>query len=149
MPSGVFLSTAPPGPSSLCPAFGFVSKLNPQGSDLLLSTFLGSYQTVTAGPILDSAGNMYISGSLKYFSFPTSQGALSTASDGYVAKLNPTLSAIEYATMMGGPAPPAGSYGDMVDAIAGDASGNIYITGHAGSAEYQPPPAHFKPPTRV
>jgi hypothetical protein len=100
-----------------------VSRLNPAGSSLLYSTFLGGSGFDGAGSIaVDPAGNAYVSGGSGSTDFPTTPGAFDTASDGndaFVTKLNPAGSAALYSTIIGGSAT-EGASGISVDA-AGDA----------------------------
>jgi beta-propeller repeat-containing protein/dockerin type I repeat protein len=74
----------------------FVTKLNPAGSALTYSTFLGGELTDMArGIALDAAGSAYITGSTGSFQFPTTAGAFRTANagglsdhtDAFVAKI--------------------------------------------------------------
>ncbi|HEV8428910.1 MAG TPA: SBBP repeat-containing protein [Pyrinomonadaceae bacterium] len=59
----------------------FVTKFNSQGSALVYSTYLGGSQGETArGIALDSANNVYITGSSDSLDFPLVTGALSTKS---------------------------------------------------------------------
>jgi hypothetical protein len=64
----------------------FLSKLNPTGSTLIYSTYLGgSYDDQGYGISLDSAGNAYITGLTNSLNFPTTPGAFQTTSvGGYV-----------------------------------------------------------------
>ena len=141
--SGAF-QTAAPNTSS-----AFVAKLNPTGTGLVYSTYLGGsvpdtapgYPTAIVIPseggesiALDAAGNAYITGRSTSSNFPTTPGALQTTSagcggvfyytcTGFVTKLNPTGSVLVYSTYLGGTGGAAG-YG-----IAVDATGNAYVTG--------------------
>jgi Bacterial Ig-like domain (group 3)/IPT/TIG domain/Beta-propeller repeat/Dockerin type I domain len=110
----------------------FVTKLNPAGSALVYSTYLGGvdltgeYATALA---IDSSGNAYITGLSDAYTFPTTAGAYQThprgSKDAFVTKLNPDGNALVYSTFLGG----TGS--DSGNAIAVDSSGNAYVTGHA------------------
>jgi Beta-propeller repeat len=72
----------------------FVSKLNPQGSALVYSTYLGgsSYET-GYGIAVDGSGNAYITGVTGSTNFPITSGAFQTtyggSVDAFVSKLNP------------------------------------------------------------
>jgi hypothetical protein len=70
----------------------FVTELNPSGSGLLFSTYLGgSSDDYGYGIALDSAGNVYVAGAtiLPPNNFPTTAGAYDTSSgSGFVAKIN-------------------------------------------------------------
>jgi hypothetical protein len=118
----------------------FVAKLNPTGSALVYSTYLGGSGGDGGSSIaLDSAGNAYITGQTYSTDFPTTPGAFQTAckggncfpnSDGFVAKISPSGSALVYSTYLGG------SGYDVSDAIAVDSSGNAYVTGYTQSTDF-------------
>src|SRR5438445_323495 len=85
----------------------FVTKLDPAGSTLLYSTFLGgSRDDVGFGIALDAAGDAYVTGFAASSDFPTSVGALDTSQNGsddaFVTKLNPAGSTLLYSTFLGG-----------------------------------------------
>ena len=112
----------------------FVAKLNPTGSALVYSTYLGgSGPEVAFGIAVDSVGNAYIAGNTVSVNFPT-QGPLQPAngggSDGYVAKLNAAGSALVYSTYLGG------AMDESANAIAVDSSGNAYVTGYTISTNF-------------
>jgi hypothetical protein len=108
----------------------FVSVINPSGSDFVYSTYLGGLNDDFGLAIAtDSSKNAYIAGKTKSTGFPgsTATRTSTTASDAFVAKLNPTGSAISYLTFVGGP-----SGDDAANAITVDSSGNAVIAGSAG-----------------
>jgi len=115
----------------------FVTKLNPTGSALVYSTYLGgSGDDVGYGIALDAAGNAYVTGTSRSTNFPTTAGAFQTAyggglSDDFVTKLNPTGSALVYSTYLGGSGEDGGP-----DRIAVDAAGNAYVTGITASGNF-------------
>ena len=111
----------------------FVAKLNPAGSALLYSTFLGGNgRDFAFGLALDSQGSAFVVGETdsKDFSTPT---ALYPASggklDGFIAKLNPAGSLFEYRSYLGG------SEDDSALAVAVDRSGAAYIAGSSSSTD--------------
>jgi beta-propeller repeat-containing protein len=109
---------------------GFVSVINPSGSDFVYSTYLGGTNDDFGLAIAtDTSKNAYVAGSTKSTSFPgsTATRTSTTTSDAFVAKLNPSGSAISYLTFVGG----AGG-DDVANAIAVDSSGNAVIAGSAG-----------------
>jgi hypothetical protein len=113
----------------------FVSKLNPTGSALSYSTYLGGTGKEEAYDIaLDASGNAYVVGDTFSNDFPTTPGAFQTTyggnQDAFVSKLNPTGSALSYSTYLGG------SGFDLGVGIALDASGNAYLTGITGSSDF-------------
>jgi hypothetical protein len=115
----------------------FVTKLNPSGTALVYSTYLGSGSGYNFGRgiAVDSAGNAYVTGETQSSTFPTTPGTFQPANAGphanaFVTKLNPTGSALVYSTYLGG------STYDTGAGIAVDADGNVYVTGNAGSNDF-------------
>lgn len=113
----------------------FVAKLDDTGSSLHYATFLGGDTLDVARFItVDDSGNAYVSGSTESFDFPTTAGAFDTTHNGkrdvFVAKLNASGTALEYATFLGG-----GEHERGRD-IAVDAAGNVYITGATQSVNF-------------
>ena len=113
---------------------GFVAKLNPSGSTLIYSTYLGgSGGDSASGIALDSAGNAYVTGYTQSADFPTVnplQATLNGSSNAFVAELNPAGSALVYSTFLGG------SGEDTGTAIAVDSSGSAYATGFTNSTNF-------------
>jgi Beta-propeller repeat len=115
----------------------FVMKLNPTGSALIYSTYLGGSGLDEGGNIaVDAAGNVYVVGATASTNFPT-VNAFQPAfgggpDDAFVAKLNPTGSALVYSTYLGG------SGDEFGGGIALDASPNpnAYVTGNTGSPDF-------------
>ena len=120
----------------------FVSKINPTGSALVYSTFLGgtgfSESGVNSGDIgygiaVDSSGNAYVTGDTDSLDFPTLnplQATYGGAGDAFLAKLDATGSALVYSTYLGG------SYFDHGQGIAVDSSGSAYVTGSTCSTDF-------------
>lgn len=117
----------------------FVTKLNPSGSSLLYSTFLGGSGDETGNSIaLDAGGNTFIAGNTTSINFPTTPGAvIPTPSYTFVTKLNPSGTALVYSTYLGGTGGEAGK------GIVVDASGYAYITGYTWSADFPTTPGAF------
>src|SRR5205085_12390104 len=108
----------------------FILKLNPSGSALVYSTFIGNFGAFAL--TIDSTGNAYVAGSANPSNLYTSPGAYrSTVGDmnacpntntaSYVMKMNPTGTAPVWATYAGECQRALG--------IALDSSNNVYITG--------------------
>ncbi|HYB91873.1 MAG TPA: SBBP repeat-containing protein [Candidatus Binataceae bacterium] len=118
----------------------FVAKLDPSlsgGASLLYSTYLGgSTQDYGDGIAVDSSGNAYVTGSTQSANFPTLnayQSTLKGSRNAFVAELNPSASgaaSLLYSTYLGG------SGSDYGYGIAVDSSGNAYVTGVTGSADF-------------
>jgi hypothetical protein len=115
---------------------GFVTKLNPTGSGLVYSTYLGGSGTdsaVFAGIAVDTVGNAYVTAETGSTNFPTTPGAFDTSLDGgdcFVTKLDPTGAALAYSTYLGG------SGGELCIRIALDTAGNAYVTGSTDSTNF-------------
>jgi hypothetical protein len=107
----------------------FVTRLTPAGNALAYSTFFGAPVTAIA---VDAAGHAFVTGTTSALT-PTPgalQPAKLAASSPYVAKLNPTGSAMVYATWLGG------SANDEARAIAIDGAGHAYVAGVARSPDF-------------
>lgn len=113
----------------------FVTKLDPSGSALLYSTYLGgSGEEETRGVAIDQAGSAYVVGDTTSANFPTTAGAfrvvLSGLSDAFATKLDSAGAALVYSTYLGG----AGAENGL--GIAVDGAGNAYVTGDTTSADF-------------
>jgi hypothetical protein len=122
----------------------FVTKLNPTGSALVYSSYLGGSGTDTGyGVALDSADDAYVTGRTTSTDFPTTLGAFQTTLKGsnnaFVSKINPTGSALVYSTYLGG----SGGQ-DYGYAIAVDSAGNAYVTGVTDSTDFPVTPGAFQ-----
>ncbi len=127
---------------------GFITKLSPNGSSLVYSTYLDSPVTFAgidelSGLAIDSSGNAYVTGGTTEPTFPTTPGAFKTtlasfgSENAFVTKLNPAGSALVYSTFVGFDTPVNGAAPtDYATAIAVDSSGNAYITGQTRSANF-------------
>ena len=107
----------------------FVTKLNPTGSALVYSTYLGGSGSDQSRALsIDVAGNAFIVGNTSSSSFPTTAGAFDTSingsTDAFVTQLNAAGSALIYSTFLGG------SSGETGLAIAVDTSGDAVVTGY-------------------
>src|SRR5207244_8312216 len=117
----------------------FVTMLNPAGSALLYSTYLGgSGDEQGTGIAIDSSGNAYVTGNTGSTNFPTTVGAfqmsLSGVGDAFVAKINPSTSgqtSLTYSTYLGG------NGSDEGFGIAVDSSGSAYVTGLTYSTDFR------------
>jgi hypothetical protein len=127
-------------------ADGFVAKLDPSGSTLVYSTYLGG---VTPPPppgllvpgdrpngiALDAAGNAYVAGTTGSANFPTVnavQPALQGVTDAFLSKLRPDGS-LAYSTYLGG------SAFDNGEDVAADAVGTAYVVGTTSSVDLPVP----------
>ena len=112
----------------------FVTKLNPTGSALVYSTYLGgSGADGGNGIAIDSTGNAYVTGVAGSTNFPTMnplQPANAGNDDAFVAEINSSGSALVYSTYLGG------SLNDWSYGIAVDSAGSAYITGYTYSLDF-------------
>jgi hypothetical protein len=113
----------------------FVAKLDPTGSALLYSTFLGDEASGRAIAV-DGAGDVYVTGVTLSGDFPTVNavqptfqvGAGGGEGDAFVAKLDPTGSRLVFSTDLGGDGDTLGT------GIAVDPAGNAYVTGDTSAS---------------
>jgi Beta-propeller repeat/Abnormal spindle-like microcephaly-assoc'd, ASPM-SPD-2-Hydin len=128
----------------------FVTKFNAAGSALVYSTYYG-ISTGSAGVAVDSSGQAFIAGSvfagsarfpLSYSftvvspiqqNFNASNRSLGSADQQMVVVINPSGSAVTFATFIGGPA--------AADAksVGIDSAGNIYVSGLVGGTWWDSP----------
>ena len=116
---------------------GFAFKLDPSGSSLVYSTFIGgSSQDDVHGIAVDSHGSAWVTGETMSSDLPTTTDAFQPRpgrdpmATAFVVKLNPDGSAFEYATYLGGTGLERGT------AIAVDTADNVYATGITGSEDF-------------
>lgn len=126
---------------------GFVTELNPAGTGLVFSTFLGgSGYDYAAGVAVDSTG-VYVSGNTTSTNFPITAGAAQktfggmssgcvpsstkTCGDVTITKLNPTGSGLLYSTYLGGNLDENPGL-----SLALDQGGSVYVTGQTDSTNF-------------
>lgn len=110
----------------------FVFELNPGGTALTYSTYLGGTGTDVANGIAVDASGAYVVGSTSSTDFPTHipiQSSIAGSLNGFVAKLSPAGSSLLYSTYLGG------GTGDFAAAVA-VASGAAYVTGAAENTAF-------------
>jgi hypothetical protein len=128
------------GPRRYAGGDAFVARLDSTGSSLLYSTLLGGKgEDVATDLAIDSEGYAYVAGGTESDDFPTTPGAFDTTlnvatpydeMDGFVAKVNPTGTALVYSTYLGG------SNLDGIAGIAVDSGGSAYVTGGTVSLNF-------------
>jgi gliding motility-associated-like protein len=133
-----------------------VSRLSPDGSTLIGSTYVGGVDDdgwnglqanlgdhVMGEVILDAAGDIYVCNTSSSPDFPVSPNAVQTVDggmqDAVVFKLNYDASALLWSTRMGG------IYHDVASGLHLDGTGGVYVVGSAadngmpfGGTGYQP-----------
>lgn len=138
--TGATLSPAFPTANAVQPAFGggtfdaVVVKLDPAGSGLVYSTFLGGEADEKGfGIAVDPSGNAYVTGRTTSLAFPIAnalQPAKAASLDAFVTKLNAAGTAFVYSTYLGG------DNVDMGDGIKADATGHAYVVGTTQSTDF-------------
>lgn len=120
---------------------GFVFRLSATGDSLLYSTYLGGdggYGDLILDIAVDALGYAFVTGRTESKSFPTTPGTFQTLPgaatcssppcfDGFVARINPSGSALAYSTLVGG------QNMDWMNAIEIDGEGNAYVAGISNS----------------
>jgi hypothetical protein len=113
---------------------GFVTKLNPTGTALVYSTFLGGSGFDGGHAIeLDAAGNAVVAGGTSSTDFPITGGAFDdsvSGGDAFVTKVNTAGSALHYSTVLGG------TQSEGASGVAVDSAGNSYVTGQTRSTDF-------------
>lgn len=114
----------------------YVAKLNPDGTDLIYSTYLGGADFEAGLDIaVDNIGSAYVTGNTSSVDFPTTLGAFQTTfNEGdinvFITKINPSGSGLIYSTFLGG------NRVDLGFSIAIDNIGNAYVTGATQSPNF-------------
>jgi hypothetical protein len=128
----------------------FVTKLNPTGTKLVYSTYLGGNNLDGASAVaVDAAGNAYVTGWTQSTDFPTrnpiqAQKAGGTDgwgypnSDVFVTTLNSTGTGLLFSTYFGG------SSDDYGQGIALDPSGNTYVAGQTLGSGFPTTPGAYQ-----
>ncbi len=116
-------------------ASAFVAEINPAGSALVYSTYLGGSVADNSNAIaVDAFGSAYIAGTTSSPDFPTTAGAaqrvLAGLYNAFVAKLSPGGNGLAFSTLLGG------SGSDSASAIDIDASGQAVVGGFTTSPNF-------------
>ncbi|HUI43753.1 MAG TPA: SBBP repeat-containing protein [Terriglobia bacterium] len=124
----------------------FVTKLNPSGSKLVYSTYLGgSGDDGVTALLIDSSGRAYLRGNTFSRDFPTTPGAFQrvygTMADAFFAVMNTQGTQLYYSTYLGGSGK---EYCHATAGLALDRANNAYITGYTGSADFPVTPGAFQ-----
>jgi hypothetical protein len=113
----------------------FLTKINPSGTAIVYSTYLGGGSYDTGHKlVLDSEDSVFLCGMTKSRNFPTKNAIRPSFGggnrDGYVAKINPAGSTLVYSTYLGG------SDQDEIVRSALDNSNRIYVSGYTHSTDF-------------
>ena len=115
----------------------FIAKVDLAGSSLVYSSYLGGSSDDelfgTSTVAVGSDGSAYVAGVTESVDFPTAgpfQAESAGGRAGFVSKVSPEGSALDYSTYIGG------SGTDIIEAITVDIDGNAYFTGRTQSADF-------------
>ena len=124
---------------------GFVLKLNPSGSALAYSTYLGGNGDDTPrGIAVDSSDGAYVTGTTNSTNFPIAaayQAALHGGVDAFVTKINAAGTLLAYSTYLGGGSDETngGIWCEEKPTCGGitvNGAGNAYVTGLTASPDF-------------
>ncbi|MGH9774471.1 MAG: SBBP repeat-containing protein [Candidatus Acidiferrales bacterium] len=118
----------------------FVTKLSPDGSSLIYSTYLGGTHVDQGLAIaVDNSGNAFVTGQTDSVDFPLAAPVQASCrrdrngactQDAFVTVLNPAGALIEFSTYLGGTGADSGR------GIAVDAQGSVYVAGSSTSQDF-------------
>jgi hypothetical protein len=125
---------------------GFVTKLNPTGTGLIYSTYIGGHSDDAAtGVAVDSSGNVYVTGDTASTDLPTKSAFQPSNHGGYhgwdyfLSKLSASGSALLYSTYLGG------STDELSDpAVAVDNSGDAFVGADTASTDFPTTPHAYQ-----
>ncbi|HEY6292368.1 MAG TPA: choice-of-anchor D domain-containing protein [Terriglobia bacterium] len=127
----------------------FVTQFSVDGSSLVFSTYLGGNNDDEGWHVaLDSSENVYLGGYTASLNFPTTSNAYHTAFFGtgydcFVAKLNPTGSALLYSTYIA-PVDPGQTSEHNGDFLTVSSSGRAVIVGPTNYTQFPVTPGAFQ-----
>jgi len=123
----------------------FVAELNPAGTALLYSTYLGgSGSDAGSGIAVDGSGNAYVTGETGSSNFPVSPNAtqpkLGGGNDAFISEIKSGGSALVFSTYLGGSLNENTSTinggGSLAGIAVDNAGANIYVTGSTASTDF-------------
>ncbi|CAM2010935.1 DUF7948 domain-containing protein [Acanthopleuribacter pedis] len=122
----------------------YVAKLNPDGSALLYSTFIGGrHDDLPWAVKVDASGHAYVGGYTRSDNFPTTPGAYDQtfggnfSSDAFLVKLDPAGAAMEYGTYLGG------DFYEVITDLALNEAGEVTVVGETFSSDFPTTPGAF------
>jgi len=136
------------GGSSFFCRYQYVAKLNAAGTVLWATYVTGTYGAIARGMAVDAAGNVIVAGTTNSDDYPVTPGAFQTVytaaappfpsingyrdpppAIGYITKVNSTGTGLIWSTFFGG------SSADRITGLAVAPSGDIIVSGRAGSSD--------------
>ena len=123
----------------------YVVKLGPDGNLLWSGLYGGSAGDFTSGdPVVDGAGNLYLTGTTSSTDFPTTPGAfqelsVGTANASFVMKVDGATGAILYSTYL------SANGGVYAAGLAVDGAGNAFVAGETTAPDLPTTPGAFQP----
>ena len=128
LPTASAMQPAPAGGSD-----AFVAKLNPGGSALIFSTYLGgSADDAATGIGLDGSGNIYVAGGTDSINFPQRNALppqFGAAGSNFVTVLTPSGSSFVYSTYLA-------DAQTLVNAMTVTPAGTVFLTGETRSTSF-------------
>ena len=136
-------------------SYAFVTELNPAGTGLVYSTFLGGTETTGSvttyaygGIAVDAADNAYVVGDTDSPTYPTTPGAYQTSQNctfpyfgtcttGFVTKVSAGGSSLSYSTYLG-------TGLNKIWAVAVDSSGDAFVVGSGDASTFPVTPGAFQ-----
>jgi len=142
----VALGVDPHAPSSLYAGSfntsdAFVTEINPAGTAIVFSTYLGGGGfDAGSGIALDSSANIYVTGATTSIAFSNANPLLpfSGDTDAFVAKLAQSGLSLRYFTYLGG------QRYDYGFSLAVDGGGGAFVTGFTQSSDFPTTPGAFQ-----
>jgi len=131
----------------------FVTELNPTGTGLVYSTYLGGTLDDAGNSIaVDGSKNAYVTGQTNSADFPkalATQNALGGSRDGFVSEINAAGTSLLFSTYLGGSLDEnvnaSGGTLSPLGGIAVDSAGaNIYVVGNTVSTDFPATPGSFQ-----
>ena len=121
-----------------CGSCAFLTKISPDGSAIVYSTYLGTTLTEGRGIAVDASSNAYLMGNTSSNNFPATAGVVQPnragSFDAFVTKFNSTGTALLYSTHLGG------TKNELLSSLTGDIAidvqGNAYVTGQTDSGDF-------------
>ena len=138
-----FPTANPLQPANRGSANAFVTKIDPSGTTLVFSTYLGgSAQDGMVGIAVDPTGNVYLDGETSSTDFPTLNAIQPRNRGGYdatVSEINAAGNTLLFSTYLGG------NKNDSGVGLALGSGGSVYLTLSSNSTNFLTTPAAFQP----